>query len=156
MLRSVEFNGEAGFLAEEIQSVGSGRMLSPELVGTEPTIPQPAPENLFRPSGVLAKRSGLVGHVGSVEKCTEIRKNGVTPALTPALSPRRGGAKGASRIVRSSLSAFVSLRNCCRTVAGFERGALRPSFQEHSIRVPSPGGEGQGEGGQSLQSFSFL
>jgi hypothetical protein len=85
--------------------------------------------------------------VGSLEKCTEIRKNGVTPALTPTLSPRRGGATGRRRKIRGPFSAFSPFGSTCRTVAAMERGDLRSSFQGDSSRVPSPGGEGQGEGG---------
>ncbi len=89
VLRSVEFNREAGFLAKEIQRVGSGRMLSPELVSAEPAISQPTPQNLFGPRGFLAKRSRFVGGHGlSVRLGLEVRKNRVMrPALTPALSP---------------------------------------------------------------------
>ena len=156
VLRSVEFNGEPGFLAKEIQRVGPGRVLSPELVSAELAISQPAPQNLFRPSRVLAKRSGFVRHAVSLRQCAEVRKNRVTPALTPALSPRRGGATGAHREMVAPSSAFSSSRFTCRTPVGGERGDRRASFQEHPIRVPSPGGEGQGEGGPFLTNLDLL
>jgi hypothetical protein len=85
------------------------------------------------------------------------RPFGITLMLIrEALSPRRGGATDARREMVAPSSAFSSSRFTCRTPVGGERGDRRASFQDHSIRVPSPGGEGQGEGGPTSQSLCFL
>jgi hypothetical protein len=57
-------------------------------------------------------------------------------------------------VIRRSFS-VVSLGKFSRTPIGTERGDQRSRFQEHSIRVPSPGGEGQGEGGPILTAFKL-
>jgi hypothetical protein len=158
MLGAIQFNREASLFAEKVQGVSASRMLSAKLISTEPTGAQPAPKNFLSPSGVLAKCSGCVGGHGlSVGRCVEVRKNRVMrTALTPTLSPRRGGAADDSQIIRRSFSAFVSFGKLCGTFAGVGRGDQSLSLQRRFIRVPSPGGEGQGEGGTILTSHELL
>jgi hypothetical protein len=93
----------------------------------------------------------LVGHRVSLGLSAEVRKNRVIKtALTPALSPRRGSAMRRIRLIRASLSAFSCVRYSCRTFRRGKRGDQCSDFQARSIRVPSPGEEGQGEGRPSF------
>ena len=156
MLRAVEFNRKPRFFAEKIQRVNPGGMLPTKFVSAEPAGAQPAPHDVFRPSRILAQSAGCVGHGPSVGGCRGFRKNGITLDLTPALSPRRGSATGRRRKMQASFSAFSLFGNTCRIGTAVERGDLRSSFQGDSTRVPSPGGEGQGEGGLSFTDLHLL
>jgi len=147
VLRSIKFNREPPFLAKKVQRVNAGWVLAAEFIAAEPSVPQPAPDGFLRPGRVLAKLSGFVGgHEANVEKRVRIRKNRLTPALTPALSPRRGSATGSRGEMRSRFSAFSSFGDSHRILRHNERGEKRSSGPKRITRVPSPGGEGQGEG----------
>ena len=56
VLASVKLDIKTRFQAKEVQNVWSKRMLSSKLVGGEPPIPQPGPEQLFSPGIVFAQR----------------------------------------------------------------------------------------------------
>ena len=68
VLEPIKFNGQPRFFAEEIEEVRSGGMLTAEFVGAEPATAQPAPQQLFRPSALLAKGAGVLDRPGG--KCS--------------------------------------------------------------------------------------
>ena len=107
VVSTIEFNGEAGFHAVEIEVVNPARMVASKLVTAESPGSQPTPHEFFRPRLFLPQRAGTgcVGHGRSLNRRGCFRKNGFTTALTPALSPRRG------RIVRR--------RSMCRMALDF-------------------------------------
>jgi hypothetical protein len=64
VLASVQFNVQPRFLAKEIKIVDANRMLASEFVAVETAVPQPAPDELFRPGFQCAELAGAfdVGH----------------------------------------------------------------------------------------------
>ncbi len=112
MMATIKLNGKAGFHAIEVEVVNSARMISTELVGTEPAVTQPTPHELFSPSRLLPKSTSAFGvwHGGRLRRCKRFEKNGSTLTLTLTLSPRRGG------IIRR-LSACRSVVDCSRVAA---------------------------------------
>jgi len=58
MLRTIEFDVQPGFQAEEIQYNWAVWMLPPKFVLGKTAVTQPAPEQFFRPSVVLPQITG--------------------------------------------------------------------------------------------------
>ncbi len=100
VLSAVQFDGEAGFAAVEIQEVFPDGVVAPEFVGAEAPVAQPTPHEFLRPSGFLAQGAGAgdVGHGGRVawggveEKSVfNVRPHperlGFSPQPSPGLQP---------------------------------------------------------------------
>ena len=58
---TVEFDGEEGLLAEEIQRVVAERMLTAKLVAAESSVPKPAPHELLGPGLPSAQGASTLG-----------------------------------------------------------------------------------------------
>jgi hypothetical protein len=68
VLETIQFDGQPRFLAKQVEEVRSGGMLAAEFVGPEPAIAQPAPQQLFSPSALLAEGACVLD--GHGEKCS--------------------------------------------------------------------------------------
>ena len=64
-MSSVQFNGEAGFHAIEIEVVNPARVIAPKLVGAEAPVTQPTPHELFRPCLLLPQYTGVSENASS-------------------------------------------------------------------------------------------
>ena len=76
MLTAVQFNVQPSLLAKEIQIVNANGMLPPEFVAVEAPVPQPAPDEFFRPCFLNAEMACAiyVGHKRKLAKEKGLRK----------------------------------------------------------------------------------
>ena len=87
---AIEFDGEAGFTAVEIQVVDADRMSATKLVGAEPPLTQPAPHEFLGPRRFLAQGASSVdvGHGVTVAKGCGGGQNGLKVRPHPSPLPR--------------------------------------------------------------------
>ena len=146
VMSAIEFNGETGFHAVEVEVVDPARVVAAELVTVEPAVAQPTPHELFGPSWFLAQSAGAsgVGHGKKVMRLLRKEKNGVHDRPHPSPLPQER--------VNRSLSSCVIKRTyyLCVSPSELPRCEDRQCDTRLTKDVrklsPLPGGEGQGEG----------
>ena len=84
VLAAVQFDIQFRLLTKEIKMVNSDWVLAAKFIAAEATIAQPAPDQFFRPSFILAKLAGSldVGHGANLENGDAMGKFDFTSALT--------------------------------------------------------------------------
>jgi hypothetical protein len=146
VMSAIEFDGEAGFHAIEVEVVNPARVVATKFVTAETAVSQPTPHEFFGPSLLLAQGAGAgwIGHGKKVAIAVREEKNGLNDRPHPSPLPQeRENRLPAPRI---------STRTYCSCVASSELPRHRDGqFDSRIIRnaqklSPLPGGEGQGEG----------
>ena len=76
VLKSVQFDGKPCLLAEEIEDVITGGMLSSEFVSAESPAAEPAPDELLSPRGAFTEGAGalLERHTGQRNESLDVRE----------------------------------------------------------------------------------
>ncbi len=140
MLPAVEFDGETGFAAVEIEEVNPARVIAPELVGAEAPVAQPTPHELLGPSLLLAQNAGAVrvGHGGNLASNGWDEKNGVNARPHPGPLPQERENRSPRPCIATSIqSSRTSYSEQPR--GGSRRGEIRES---RSLRLLFPLPEG--------------
>jgi len=153
MMSTVQFDGETGFHAVEIEVVNPTRVIATEFVGAESSVAQPTPHEFFSPSLFLAQSAGPsgVGHGRRLKLRGTFRKIGFYDRLHLGPLPQeRENGSPVLRVTRRSCSSIASdseLPEC-----GERQFDARITRDVRKL-FPLPGGEGQGEGERHTNIF---